>query len=105
MMSSFRIRSRGAIRGFFFIHNKTAHETRRRLKNIWIFRIFYQQVLDFHVFAWYNIYILRKEVNIMGKSKRKKSKAAKIDYLQILIQAAVDFSIGFLLMILDKIIK
>ena len=57
------------------------------------------------MFTWYNIYILRKEVNIIGKLKKKKSKAAKIDYLQILIQAAVDFSIGFLLMILDKIIK
>lgn len=41
----------------------------------------------------------------MGKPKEKKSKAAKIDSRQLLIQAAIDFFIGFLLLILDKAIK
>lgn len=40
----------------------------------------------------------------MGK-KRKKSKAAKIDWRQIWLQAAVDFLVGFLLLLVDKFIS
>lgn len=41
----------------------------------------------------------------MGKPKKKKSKAAKIDWRQLLVQAAIDFLIGFLLLIADKLIN
>lgn len=41
----------------------------------------------------------------MSKSKKKKSKAAKIDWRHILIQAAIDFTIGFLLLIVEKLIN
>lgn len=41
----------------------------------------------------------------MSKHKKKKSKAAKIDWSQLLVQAAIDFFIGFLLLIADKLIK
>lgn len=41
----------------------------------------------------------------MSKHKKKKSRAAKIDWSQLLAQAAIDFFIGFLLLIADKLIK
>ena len=41
----------------------------------------------------------------MAKRKKKKSKATKTDWGQVLIQAAIDFTIGFLLLIIDKIIN
>lgn len=39
------------------------------------------------------------------KVKTKKPKAAKIDWRQILVQAAIDFFIGFLLLIVGKLIE
>lgn len=36
---------------------------------------------------------------------KKKPKAAKIDWRQLLLQAAIDFFIGFLLLIADRLIK
>lgn len=38
-------------------------------------------------------------------SKKKKSKAAKIEWHQILVQAAIDFLIGLLLLIAEKLIR
>lgn len=40
----------------------------------------------------------------MGKRKKKKPKAAKIDWRQLLVQAAIDFLVGFLLLIVGKLI-
>lgn len=41
----------------------------------------------------------------MGKPKKKKPKAPQIDWPSILIGGAIDFTVGLLLLILDKIIK
>ena len=39
------------------------------------------------------------------KAKIKKPKAARIDWRQLLLQAAIDFLIGFLLLIVSKLIE
>lgn len=45
-------------------------------------------------------------VRILARPKtKKKPKAAKIDSRQLLVQAAIDFLIGFLLLIVDKLIE
>lgn len=36
---------------------------------------------------------------------KKKPKAAKIDWRQLLVQAAIDFLIGFLLLIVGKLVE
>lgn len=41
----------------------------------------------------------------MAKQKKKKPTASKIDWRQILAQAAVDFAVGFLLLIAEKLTK
>lgn len=41
----------------------------------------------------------------MGKPKKKKSKAPQVDWTSILISGAIDFLVGFLLLVLDKIMK
>ncbi len=41
----------------------------------------------------------------MEKPKRKKPKAAKIDWRQLLVGAAIDFFVGFLLLVIDKMIR
>lgn len=40
----------------------------------------------------------------MGK-KKKKSKAAKVEWKQLLVQAAIDFLVGFLLLIAERLLK
>lgn len=40
----------------------------------------------------------------MKQRKKEKSKAAKIDWRQLLVQAAVDFLVGLLLLIVGKLI-
>ena len=40
----------------------------------------------------------------MRQRKKKKSKAAEIDWRQLLVQAAVDFLVGLLLLIVGKLI-
>lgn len=40
----------------------------------------------------------------MRQRKKEKSKAAKIDWRQLLVQAAVDFLVGLLLLIVGKLI-
>ena len=41
----------------------------------------------------------------MGRKNGKKSNAPQFDWRSILITGAVDFLIGFLLLVLDKIMK
>lgn len=41
----------------------------------------------------------------MAHSKKKKPKAAKIDYRQLLIQAAIDFWVGLLLICVETLIE
>lgn len=41
----------------------------------------------------------------MSKRKKKKSKATKIDWRHILTQAAIDFSIGVLVAIVDRLMN
>lgn len=40
----------------------------------------------------------------MGRKKKKKSIAAKVDWKQLLVQAAIDFLIGFLLLVVDRLL-
>lgn len=40
----------------------------------------------------------------MGRKKKKKSTAAKVDWKQLLVQAAIDFLIGFLLLVVDRLL-
>jgi hypothetical protein len=39
----------------------------------------------------------------MGKRKKRKPKAPKIDWYSILITGAIDFLVGLLLLVIDKI--
>lgn len=41
----------------------------------------------------------------MSKRKKKKSKATKIEWHHILIQAAIDFSIGVLVAVVDRLMN
>ena len=40
----------------------------------------------------------------MGRQKKKKPPADKVDWKQLLIQAAIDFLIGFLLLVVDRLL-
>jgi hypothetical protein len=66
---------------------------------------FYGKILDFHVYTWYNITIKGKEVQPMANQKKKKPTAPKIEWTSILVSGAVDFFIGLLLLIIEKIIQ
>lgn len=41
----------------------------------------------------------------MGKQNEKKPKAAKIDWRQLLVQAAIDFLVGLLLLVIGWLIE
>lgn len=41
----------------------------------------------------------------MKRKRKKKPTATKVDWVQLLIQAAIDFTIGLLLLIADRLIK
>lgn len=41
----------------------------------------------------------------MSKHKKRKSKVAKIDWRQVLVQATIDFLVGLLLLIAEKLIE
>lgn len=68
------------------------------------FRLIYAFFVDKHAFMCYNI-IKGKEVDAMGKKQKKKPKRAKLDWQEKLIDALIDFFIGFLLLVVDRQMK